>query len=179
MCSSLPVPCTCPRPLGYPAPTCAARGQMHAAVMLHVPQSDIFISAAAVGDYRPAEVATHKLKKTGSALTLALAENPDIVAAVAALPKKPFVVGFAAETKNLHDYARAKLERKKLDLIAANQVGEGAGFDAADNELLLLWPGGEEQLARGDKIVVARALIARIAALSATTVRNRTRSTKR
>ncbi len=168
-----------PTPAGVTRTNVRSARQMHAAVMQHIPQSDIFISAAAVGDYRPAEVAAHKLKKTGSALTLTLAENPDIVAAVAALEEKPFVVGFAAETKDLHAYARAKLERKKLDLIAANQVGDGAGFDAADNELLLLWPGGEEQLARGDKIVLARALIARIAAQSSSAAPGKRRSTKR
>ena len=140
--------------------------QMHAAVMRHIPQSDIFVSAAAVGDYRSAEIATHKLKKTGNGLSLALTENPDILAEVAARKSRPFVVGFAAETSNLQTYARAKLERKKLDLIAANQVGDGAcGFDTADNELLLLWPGGEEHLARAAKIDLARALIARIAVL--------------
>jgi phosphopantothenoylcysteine decarboxylase/phosphopantothenate--cysteine ligase len=134
--------------------------------MQHIPQSDIFVSAAAVGDYRSAEIATHKLKKTGNGLSLALTENPDILAEVAARKSRPFVVGFAAETRNLQTYARAKLERKKLDLIAANQVGDGVGgFDAADNELLLLWPGGEEHLARAAKIELARALIARIAAL--------------
>jgi phosphopantothenoylcysteine decarboxylase/phosphopantothenate--cysteine ligase len=139
---------------------------MHAAVMRHIPQSDIFVSAAAVGDYRSAEIATHKLKKTGNGLSLALTENPDILAEVAARKSRPFVVGFAAETRNLQTYARAKLERKKLDLIAANQVGDGiGGFDTADNELLLLWPEGEEHLARAAKIDLARALIARIATL--------------
>jgi phosphopantothenoylcysteine decarboxylase/phosphopantothenate--cysteine ligase len=140
--------------------------QMHAAIMQHIPQSDIFVSAAAVGDYRSAEIATHKLKKTGNGLSLALTENPDILAEVAARKSRPFVVGFAAETRDLQTYARAKLERKKLDLIAANQVGSATGgFDAADNELLLLWPGGEEHLGRAAKIELARALVARIAAL--------------
>ena len=148
--------------------------EMRAAVMQHIPQSDIFISAAAVGDYRPSEVAAHKLKKQGGAgLTLALTENPDIVAEVAADKSRrgadrPFLVGFAAETRDVESYARAKLERKHLDLIAANQVGAGAGFDACDNELLLLWPGGSELLPRADKFVLARALVARVAALRGT-----------
>ena len=158
-------------PVHLPTPAGVARSdvrsarEMHATVMQHVPQCDIFISAAAVGDYRPAEIAAHKLKKTGGALALTLTENPDILAEVAALKKRPFLVGFAAETQNLRTYARAKLERKKLDLIAANRVGGGDGFDAADNELLLLWPDGEEALARGAKLDLARALIARIATL--------------
>ena len=155
-----------PTPAGVEREDVRSARQMHAAVMRHIPQSDIFVSAAAVGDYRSAEIATHKLKKTGNALSLTLSENPDILAEVAARKSRPFVVGFAAETSNLQTYARAKLERKKLDLIAANQVGDGAcGFDTADNELLLLWPGGEEHLARAPKIDLARALVARIAAL--------------
>jgi phosphopantothenoylcysteine decarboxylase/phosphopantothenate--cysteine ligase len=139
--------------------------EMHAAVMRQIPQCDIFISAAAVGDYRPGEIAVHKLKKRGGALSLTLTENPDILAEVAARMTRPFLIGFAAETRNLETSARAKLERKKLDLIAANLVGDGAGFDAADNELLLLWAGGVERLPRADKLTLARALIARVATL--------------
>ena len=136
---------------------------MRAAVLQQIPQSDIFISAAAVGDYRPGEVAAHKLKKKGAALTLTLDENPDILAEIAALPKRPLLVGFAAETENVEAYARAKLERKKLDLIAANEVGGGRGFDCADNELTLFWAGGSEDLGRADKPVLARRLVARVA----------------
>jgi phosphopantothenoylcysteine decarboxylase/phosphopantothenate--cysteine ligase len=157
-----------PTPAGVAREDVRSARQMHAAVMRHIPQSDIFVSAAAVGDYRSAEIATHKLKKTGNGLSLALTENPDILAEVAARKSRPFVVGFAAETRNLQSYAQAKLERKKLDLIAANQVGDGnGGFDSADNELLLLWPDGEQHLARAAKIDLARALIARIATLRA------------
>jgi phosphopantothenoylcysteine decarboxylase/phosphopantothenate--cysteine ligase len=110
-------------------------------------------------------VAAHKLKKTGRKLLLELTENPDIVADVAALKKRPFVVGFAAETEKLERHARGKLERKKLDLIAANRVGGGAGFDADDNELTLLWPGGRQALPKASKHDLADALIARIVAL--------------
>lgn len=136
---------------------------MRDAVMRQIPQSDIFISAAAVGDYRPAETAAHKLKKHGAALTLSLDENPDILAEIGALERRPLLVGFAAETENVEAYARAKLERKKLDLIAANEVGTGRGFDCADNELFLLWPGGSERLGRDDKQAIARRLVARVA----------------
>jgi phosphopantothenoylcysteine decarboxylase/phosphopantothenate--cysteine ligase len=149
--------------------------QMREAVMQQISQCDIFISAAAVGDYRPADVAAHKIKKQGRALQLDLAENPDILAEVGALKKKPFLVGFAAETQDLEKYARAKLERKKIDLIAANCVGDGAGFDACDNELLLLWPGGKESLARADKRALAYRLVARIAALRNGSKRRATR----
>ena len=156
-----------PTPAGVSRVDVRDAREMYAAVMRHVPQSDIFISAAAVGDYRPQDVSAHKLKKHGNALTLTLTQNPDIVAEVAALKKRPFVVGFAAETRDVENYARAKLERKKLDLIAANHVGNGKGFDAADNELLLLWPGGKENLASADKLALARTLVTRIAGLRA------------
>jgi len=154
-----------PTPPGVSREDVRSARAMRDAVMRQIPQSDIFISAAAVGDYRPADVAAHKLKKTGKALVLELAENPDIVAQVAALKKKPFVAGFAAETENLERNARSKLERKKLDLIAANRVGDGAGFDTDDNALTLLWPGGRQVLPRASKHDLANALLARIAQL--------------
>ena len=152
-----------PTPAGVERSDVRSARDMRAAVMQHIPQSDIFISAAAVGDYRPGETATHKIKKQGSSLTLTLNENPDILAEIGALKRRPMLVGFAAETDNLEKYARAKLARKNLDLIAANSVDNGAGFDCADNELLLFWPGGSEHLGRDDKQVIARRLIARVA----------------
>ena len=156
-----------PTPAGVVREDVRSARQMRAAVMRQIPQCDIFVAAAAVGDYRPAEVAAHKLKKTGKTLVLELTENPDIVAEVAARKKRPFVAGFAAETERLEKQARAKLERKGLDLIAANRVGNGTGFDADDNELTLLWSGGKEQLQRGDKLALAHRLLERIAALRA------------
>jgi phosphopantothenoylcysteine decarboxylase/phosphopantothenate--cysteine ligase len=156
-----------PTPAGVAREDVRSARQMRDAVMRQIPQCDIFISAAAVGDYRPADVAPHKLKKSGKGLVLALTENPDIVAEVAALRKKPFVAGFAAETENLERHARTKLERKNLDLIAANRVGGGAGFDADDNELTLLWAGGKEALPMASKHDLAIALLARIVALRA------------
>lgn len=142
--------------------------EMRSAVLAHVGGSDVFVATAAVGDFRPQQVAGQKLKKTGDrALELSLVHNPDILADVAALPQRPFVVGFAAETDNVEAYARDKLERKRLDLIAANEVGAGLGFESTDNALLLLWPGGREELPRADKRALARALVARIAQLRA------------
>ena len=79
------------------------------------------------------------------------------------LNRDPFLVGFAAETQNLEAHARAKLERKKVDLIAANRVGGGEGFDACENEILLLSREGTERLARADKLALARQLVVRIA----------------
>jgi phosphopantothenoylcysteine decarboxylase/phosphopantothenate--cysteine ligase len=143
--------------------------QMHDAVLARAKSADVFIAAAAVGDFRPRDVARHKLKKANrdSGLELSLVQNPDILADVAALEPRPFVVGFAAETEDVEAHARAKLERKRLDLIAANEVGAGLGFESADNALLLLWPDGREVLERTGKSELARALVSRIAALRA------------
>jgi phosphopantothenoylcysteine decarboxylase/phosphopantothenate--cysteine ligase len=152
-----------PTPAGVERTDVRSARDMRAVVLRQIPQSDIFISAAAVGDYRPGEVAAHKLKKRGADLTLTLNENPDILAEIAALPKRPLLVGFAAETENVEAYARAKLTRKKLDLIAANLVGADLGFDCSDNALTLFWDGGSEDLGRADKPVLARRLIERIA----------------
>lgn len=136
---------------------------MRAAVFAAIPDTDIFVSAAAVADYRPRQVATEKIKKSTEAVALELVANPDILAEVGALETRPFLVGFAAETGDLEANARAKLERKRLDLVAANRVGADAGFEREDNALLLLWPGGEEDLGHDDKARLARRLVARIA----------------
>ena len=140
---------------------------MRAAVLARAATCDVFVGAAAVGDFRPSTEAGQKIHKEGDAgLALALVQNPDILAEVAALEARPFVVGFAAETEDLEARARAKLERKHLDLIAANTVGAGEGFDSEDNALLLLWPGGgREVLAQAPKAELAQALVARIARL--------------
>jgi phosphopantothenoylcysteine decarboxylase / phosphopantothenate---cysteine ligase len=138
--------------------------QMHAAVTEAAAGADIYIGAAAVGDYRPNAVAEHKLKKqNGVDLTLQLAENPDILASLSARPGHPFLVGFAAETRNVESYARDKLQRKGLDMIAANQVGEGLGFETADNAITLYWADGSAELPRADKAALARQLIERVA----------------
>ncbi|HWU75119.1 MAG TPA: bifunctional phosphopantothenoylcysteine decarboxylase/phosphopantothenate--cysteine ligase CoaBC [Rhodanobacter sp.] len=139
--------------------------QMHEAVMAAGAQADVYIGAAAVGDYRPLEVSTLKLKKqAGAALSLQLDENPDILAALSAQAVHPFLVGFAAETHDVASYAQGKLQRKGLDMIAANQVGEGLGFEAADNALTLYWADGSVELPRAAKPELARQLIAHVAA---------------
>ncbi|RUL70555.1 bifunctional phosphopantothenoylcysteine decarboxylase/phosphopantothenate--cysteine ligase CoaBC [Dyella choica] len=138
--------------------------QMHAAVTEAAQGADIYIGSAAVGDYRPSQVAEHKLKKhDGADLTLQLSENPDILASLAARQPRPFLVGFAAETQNVENYARDKLQRKGLDMIAANQVGEGLGFETADNAITLYWADGSLELPRADKAALARQLIECIA----------------
>jgi phosphopantothenoylcysteine decarboxylase/phosphopantothenate--cysteine ligase len=138
--------------------------QMHAAVLAAAAQSDIYIGAAAVGDYRPQEVAAQKLKKRdGGDLVLHLGENPDILASLSAQTAHPFLVGFAAETHDVASYAQGKLRHKGLDMIAANQVGGGLGFEAADNALSLYWADGTVELPRAAKPELARQLIACVA----------------
>ena len=133
------------------------------AVLAHVDTSDIFVAVAAVADYRVAAPAAQKMKKTAASLSLQLERNPDILATVAALPKRPFCVGFAAETEQVVEHARQKLVNKKLDLIAANQVGWGRAFGTEDNALHVLWPEGERILPQTDKIRLARDLVALLA----------------
>jgi phosphopantothenoylcysteine decarboxylase/phosphopantothenate--cysteine ligase len=123
---------------------------------------DIFIGVAAVADYRPATVAAQKIKKSAETMTLDLQRNPDIRAAVAALAGGPFTVGFAAETGALESNALGKLEAKGLDMIAANEVGSGLGFDSEENALQVFWKGGSVTLARTGKNKLARQLIATI-----------------
>ena len=153
-------PCALATPPGVQRSDVRSAAQMHAAVMAALPGHDLFVAAAAVADYAPAAAVPHKLKKDAGVPALALARTPDILAEVAAGAPRPFVLGFAAETEALEDNARAKLERKRLDMVAANAVGAGQGFDSEDNQLLVLWPGGEARLERAPKRVLAAQLLA-------------------
>lgn len=139
--------------------------QMFESVQAHYANSDCFISAAAVADYRVAEVAEQKLKKSDGVdeLTLSLVKNPDIVAWVAAQKDKPFVVGFAAETQNVVDYAKAKLIAKNLDMICANQVGDNLGFEQDTNALTLITKQQESALLSSSKPEQSMALLKFIA----------------
>lgn len=138
--------------------------QMYAAVQAHAAACDVFIAAAAVADYRPASSADQKIKKSQEQMTLTLVRNPDIVAAVAGRAPKPFTVGFAAETEQLLEHARAKLERKNLDMIVANNVAaEGIGFNSDDNAVTVLWRNGEIAFSQRSKSQLARDLIEVIA----------------
>ncbi len=133
------------------------------AVMSVVDECQIFIAAAAVADYRSADVAQHKIKKHDAELSLTLARTPDILKQVAGLPVPPFTVGFAAETQNLRENALGKLNRKGLDMIAANQVGiAGQGFDSEENALHVFWQGGDRQFPLASKQQLARDLISLI-----------------
>src|SRR5690348_6463631 len=158
-------------PVALPTPAGVARRvdvrsalQMRDAVMRAIDGADIFIATAAVADWRVAEYSSRKIKKGPSgAPVLELVENPDILAEVAARDPRPFVVGFAAETDHVIEHARAKLVRKKLDLLAANHVDENLGIGADDNALELIWADGSESLPRAPKPELARALVMRIA----------------
>jgi phosphopantothenoylcysteine decarboxylase / phosphopantothenate---cysteine ligase len=156
-------PVQLPTPTGVTRINVESARDMYAAVHRHVSEADVFIAAAAVADFHPVTVAKQKIKKQGGPVSIELEPAPDIVKSVAEMAKRPFVVGFAAETDDVENNARGKLKRKKLDMIAANQVGDGIAFDCDDNALTVLWPGGKADVARGAKIDVARELIALIA----------------
>ncbi len=156
-------PVQLPTPAGVTRINVESAREMYAAVHRHAGEADVFIAAAAVADFQPVTVAKQKIKKQGASLKLDLEPAPDIVKSVAEMAKRPFVVGFAAETDDVEDNARAKLKRKKLDMVAANQVGDGIAFDCDDNALTVIWPGGKFDVARGPKLDVARALVALIA----------------
>lgn len=137
--------------------------QMLNAVQRNVADADILIAAAAVSDYRCSEVACQKIKKTGDTLNLSLSRAPDVLATIGRTAAPPFLVGFAAETENVERNALAKLAAKNLDMIAANQVGDGLAFDRDDNALTLYWPGGKHELSLTSKAALARQLIETIA----------------
>lgn len=134
--------------------------QMREAVIGALP-ADAYVGAAAVADYAPAQVAPGKIKKKDEQLTLELVRTPDILAEVAAHPQRPtLVVGFAAETHDVEFYARGKLEKKRVDLIAANRVGvAGSGFESDDNALTVYWREGARALGPAPKTQLADELL--------------------
>ncbi|MEN1726995.1 MAG: bifunctional phosphopantothenoylcysteine decarboxylase/phosphopantothenate--cysteine ligase CoaBC [Pseudomonadota bacterium] len=134
--------------------------EMHDAVFSVLEGAQGFIGVAAVADYRPEDSHAQKIKKSTEPREIRLVPNPDILASVAASPKRPgLVMGFAAETQDLAAAARAKLSNKRLDLIAANQVGESLAFDQADNALEVFSANGHWSLPRQDKSQLARELV--------------------
>ncbi|MCK7575725.1 MAG: bifunctional phosphopantothenoylcysteine decarboxylase/phosphopantothenate--cysteine ligase CoaBC [Chromatiales bacterium] len=157
-------------PTSLPGPSVAERVdvetalEMHGAVMSRTSDCDLFVATAAVADYRPIDPAESKIKKNADELTLRLVRNPDILAEVAALPHPPFTVGFAAETDRVEEYARDKLNRKGLNMIAANQVGGAqGGFERAENALTVIWRDGRRDLPMMDKTRLAHELAQLIA----------------
>ncbi len=152
-----------PTPAGAARVDVTTAREMHSSVMERVQDCDIFIAVAAVADYRAVDAKPHKIKRGDGGLTIELAPNPDILAEVAALKKPPFCVGFAAETENLREYAQEKRRKKRVPLLAANLAQEAFGRD--DNALTLFDDGGEHDLERAPKIVIARRLVAHIAGM--------------
>jgi phosphopantothenoylcysteine decarboxylase/phosphopantothenate--cysteine ligase len=153
-------PTALPDPLRCERINVRSAEQMLRAVVDRVEQTDVYIGAAAVADYRPVAPRPTKIKKSAESMEIKLVRNPDILGTLAERASRPFLVGFAAETDDVLHYARGKLEAKRLDMIAANQVGlAGAGFDSEDNELTLLWSDGERILPRASKRELARTLL--------------------
>jgi phosphopantothenoylcysteine decarboxylase/phosphopantothenate--cysteine ligase len=150
-------------PNGIERVSVTTAAQMYDAVHARIAGADIFVGCAAVADYRPVTQSPRKLKRTSAESRLELQACPDILASVAALEHPPFTVGFAAETNDLRANALAKLERKRLDMIAANEVGDGLAFDQDTNALHVFWRGGEQILPQADKPALAQSLVELIA----------------
>ena len=156
-------PVNLPPPRGVGVVSVESAEEMYAATHDAVGDADIFVAAAAVADYRPATAVQQKIKKNDEAMRLDLVRCPDILASVAALDEAPFTIGFAAETENVVDYARGKLEKKKLDLIVANRVGSDCGFDRDDNAVTVLWNDGDKHFPTAPKADLAGELLELIA----------------
>jgi phosphopantothenoylcysteine decarboxylase/phosphopantothenate--cysteine ligase len=134
---------------------------MHKASLDLAKNSDVFIACAAVADYRPDNVATQKIKKDSDVMQITMTKNPDIVKDVAALTaNRPFVVGFAAETQDVEQYAKSKMQRKNLDMICANDVSvSGQGFNSDQNALKVYWDDGSKDLPLDNKDALAKHLL--------------------
>lgn len=156
-------PVSLPTPVGVSRVDVESAEQMRDAVFASLPGADIFISCAAVADFRPAQVNDRKIKKTDETLTIELIRNPDILSEVSALADRPFCIGFAAETNDVEAYAEGKRKAKGLEMIAANQVGASQGFETDDNALLVLWEGGRQVLPMQSKSRLAGQLVNLIA----------------
>ncbi|HZC87437.1 MAG TPA: bifunctional phosphopantothenoylcysteine decarboxylase/phosphopantothenate--cysteine ligase CoaBC [Steroidobacteraceae bacterium] len=156
-------PVSLPTPAGVTRIDVESAADMLTAVLRELPGTEVFISTAAVADYRPARAAEQKIKKTTDTLELAMERTADVLATVAARSERPFVVGFAAETEAVEQNARTKLLKKNLDMIAANEVGHDKAFDCEDNQLIVLSRAARHELARAGKLTLARGLIALIA----------------
>jgi phosphopantothenoylcysteine decarboxylase/phosphopantothenate--cysteine ligase len=153
-------PVALPTPVGAKRINVESAEQMLSAVMEHTQDCDIFISTAAVADYRAVAIAENKIKKSEDELTLTFTKNPDILKSVASLPSPPFTVGFAAESTQLDTYAKGKLVNKRLNMIAANDITEkGLGFNSDRNALKVFWPDGDIKLPAQSKDNLAYALL--------------------
>ncbi|HXO64469.1 MAG TPA: bifunctional phosphopantothenoylcysteine decarboxylase/phosphopantothenate--cysteine ligase CoaBC [Steroidobacteraceae bacterium] len=156
-------PVSLPTPAGVTRIDVESAADMLAAVLREVAGTDVFISTAAVADYRPTRAAEQKIKKTSDTLDLSMERTADVLATVAVRPERPFVVGFAAETQAVEQNARTKLMKKNLDMIVGNEVGHDKAFDCDDNELIVLSRSARHELGRADKLTLARGLVTLIA----------------
>ncbi len=158
-------PVVLPPPPGVKLLGVTSAVQMQQAVLEYIADQDIFISVAAVADYRPKQAALQKIKKNAPTMTLELVRNPDILATVAALENAPLTVGFAAETEALLSHAKAKLNAKGIDMIAANLLGKpGIGIGADENTLTLITRNKVVELKQAPKLELAEQLIEAVAA---------------
>ena len=131
--------------------------------MEHLNSCDIFIGAAAVADYRPANVSDQKIKKNQDEMHISLTKNPDIISLVAASDNKPFTIGFAAETQDVLGYARSKLERKNLDMIIANDVSnKEIGFNSDDNAVIIVDKNSQTEFSQANKYHLSQKIIQHI-----------------
>jgi len=147
------------RPVGIEVINIESAAQLLAAVQDNIEEVDIFIAAAAVADYQPQQARDNKIKKTDSHMTLDLVKAPDTLATISALANRPFCVGFAAETEKVSEYARGKLNRKKLDMIIANKVGADLGFDCDENAVEVFWRAGGKKYPKTSKAELATELV--------------------
>jgi phosphopantothenoylcysteine decarboxylase/phosphopantothenate--cysteine ligase len=156
-------PTSLPIPAGVAITQITTAAEMHEAVMQNAPSHQIVIKAAAVADFAPSEAAAQKIKKAAGQdeIAITLRKNPDILAALAAVKPRPFVVAFAAETSNVEENAREKLRRKDADLIVANDVSNGSiGFDADENEVVIIArDGASTHVDKAPKFVVANRIL--------------------
>ncbi len=159
-------PVNLPTPAGVNRIDVVSACDMHQASLQVVESGcDVFVATAAVADYRPAETADHKIKKSSDTLNVTLVKNPDIVHDVAHHTKRPFTVGFAAETQDVVAYAKGKLEKKKLDMIATNDVSRSdVGFNSDNNALTVIWADGHQVLPLAGKPQIAGQLLELVAA---------------
>ena len=156
-------PVNLPAPQGADLTVIESAEDLFAATHAQIDNVDIFIAAAAVSDYRPRVAEAQKIKKTSAEMSVEMVRSADVLASVAKLKSGPFTVGFAAETDRVQEYARAKLVNKQLDMIIANKVGDGIGFEQDENEVHAFWRNGDQAFSMMPKTDLAKELIRLIA----------------
>jgi len=166
-------PCELPTPLGAQCISVTTAEEMLAAVLTHLRPGMIFIGAAAVADYTVESPATHKLKRQNQeTLTLTLRKNPDILATVVAKAQAALVVGFAAETENVVAQAEAKRVKKGVDIMIANRVGDGVGFDSDENQVTVCMNDHQIVLSLSHKSILSGQIISIVSQVLRESLRN-------